>query len=1296
MKTVIRPPSTALGLLLLAGAISLHAQTPPAAPPPLPPLLGDTALKVEVFASFPNVETPTTVAAAPDGSVYVGNDPRDSRLNTKAPECTITRFSADGKKQTVFAKELYSPAGSLWHDGWLYVAHNPLLSRFKDTNGDGVADVREDIVTQLGPPPHEGLNDHVVSGFTLGMDGFFYISVGDKGVYHATGKDGSEATLQGGGIVRCRPDGTGLEVYSGGTRNHLEVDLDAMDHAFTLDNTDDGNGWWTRLCYHIESGYYGYPFYYKNDRTNGLKTPGPQKPQSWPGAPEVNERFLPCLTDFGGGSPCGGLCYMSDGLPEKYRGKLLFSEWGQRKLYVIEVAPDGASYKFVSKEDLLTEDKGGSFRPMQMYVAADGSLLVSDWGFGGWKSGPKSVGTVWRVSWPEAHPAPRLPDAEKASVEELIKALDHVDRDQRLRAEWALVHRGESVIPQLIETMNNVKGSDVQRAHALWTLDLIGEKSAELRSQASGLIRQLLSDPSPNVQAQAIRALGVRRVHDATLAIAGKLGFPNQSKSGSPHAEVRLQAAIALGRLRDEHTWLHLSHGMQDNDRWVRFASRMAFVKGPSDVRWKILRDDLHGGTAGSRWAPEQAFLAFTSTYDEKAVETLAGMIERTPPGQPPAYGHPLIGPTAVAALGYVAYMPKEWDGHWWATQPVKSPPPLNSVVWAGTAKAVAALSAALADGRVELRLAAAKALSLSTGQEALPALRAQLKVETDSYVRRQIVETLGLQKDPATLAVFAQIALDDKSEADLRETAVNAVANIGGKEAKPTLLKLLDVPLSPAVTRRVVEAVADMRAPEAAAPFARHAASEDAAVRLAAIKGLSNLGAKANALELYTAALKDKDFKVVTQALEALGNLHDPKSLDALLEYGKKHKGQREFIQALAQINDPQTLPVMLDALRNNNVQARRAAINSLKKMRAQSWPLIQELIAAGKIPAESLPDIKNAFEAGYIPKWKVLGPFENVWGAMHPPETEALAAGGRPDLKKKYTTAENPDVGWRDANADQSQGKVDLADVFKNNGMVCAYAYAEINATAAADARLFCGSDDQIAVWLNGKKVHDFGASRGFDPDSDQVAIHLEQGVNRLFVKAGNQSGTWVFSAHIPGLDGTTFTPATGLPPDVQQRNFALALKADGTFANPGDAKHGEQIFADPNGPLAAICATCHAVKGKGGAVGPDLSAIAVNYKRPDLITSIHEPSKTIALGFEQFAVETKGGDTFVGAIRQETGDAITILGADAQPHVVKKPDVKARTAIPASLMPMGLTLGLKPEDFTDLLAYLETLKG
>ena len=414
---------------------------------PKPPKVNDPALQIELLATVPEVEACTTVVGAPDGAVYVGNDPRDGRLNTKEPVCWITRFSGVGhdRKRTVFADKLYSPAGSAWYDGWLYVTHDPFMSRFKDTNGDGVADVREDLITNLGLVPYEGLNDHCVSGFTLGMDGFFYISVGDRGIYQAKStKDGSTLTMQGGGIIRCRPDGTQLEIFSTGTRNHLSVNLDAEDNAFTRDNTDDGNGWWTRLTHHIEGGYYGYPYDYQAAPNFGVTLPSPQTletfrlhggivasvygrrtPSDKGGVPAENsptvidrryndERFLPAMTDFGGGSPTGGLCYLSDGLPESYRGKHFFTEWGKAGFFVTEVARDGATFKFVKDTKLVEPDKGGEFRPMQIAVANDGSLLIADWGYGGWKS-PRVAGAVWRLFWPEAKPAPRLQEEGKAS-----------------------------------------------------------------------------------------------------------------------------------------------------------------------------------------------------------------------------------------------------------------------------------------------------------------------------------------------------------------------------------------------------------------------------------------------------------------------------------------------------------------------------------------------------------------------------------------------------------------------------------------------------------------------------------------------------------------------------------------------------------------------------------------------------------------------------------------------------------------------------------------------------------------
>jgi glucose/arabinose dehydrogenase len=71
-------------------------------------------------------------------------------------------------------------------------------------------------------------------------------------------------------------DGTQLEIFSTGTRNHLSVLLDGEDNVFTRDNTDDGNGWWSRVTHHVEGGYYGYPYDYQSAPNNGVTAPSDQ------------------------------------------------------------------------------------------------------------------------------------------------------------------------------------------------------------------------------------------------------------------------------------------------------------------------------------------------------------------------------------------------------------------------------------------------------------------------------------------------------------------------------------------------------------------------------------------------------------------------------------------------------------------------------------------------------------------------------------------------------------------------------------------------------------------------------------------------------------------------------------------------------------------------------------------------------------------------------------------------------------------------------------------------------------
>jgi putative membrane-bound dehydrogenase-like protein len=1325
--------------LLFAPIVALAA-------PPLAPVLNDTALRLDLIATAPDVEACTTVCGDPAGAVYAGNDPRDGRLSTAEPACTIVRFSGYGpdRKKTVFADKLYSPAGSAWHDGWLYVIHDPLMTRFRDTDGDGIADQREDLIENLGVRPQDnGLNDHCASGFTLGMDGFWYISIGDRGTFETRSKkDGSTISLQGGGIIRCRLDGSQLEIFSTGTRNHLQVNLDAEDNAFTRDNTDDGNGWWTRLTHHIETGFYGYPFSYRYAKNYGVTQPSEQtlaaiKQHGYsalsappPLAPAKGDRenppasldlahapFLPAMADFGGGSPTGGVCYLSDGLPESYRGKHLFSEWGKAGLFATALERDGATFKLASDDKVIEAPKGGEFRPMQCSLAADGSVLIADWGYGGWKS-PRVAGAIWRLSWPEAKIAPRLRDERKVSVEELLAALGHPDRNQRLRAQYELIRRGEPVEQAVFAAAKNTGGTALQRVHAMWVASdltsppkmngtVLSIRGQELES----LLTEFMASGDRVLAIQALRAIGLSKENWH----GGRVGEKFAELIGSTDAGVRLAAITAAGRIGLIFPDKVAAH-LLDEDPWVRFAAMTAIqrtldgqdgsINGiPMPSARKELVKLLFGGSGPVQ---QRAWVTLATAFASPAVGI------RLKPIDDPRFitaGSILItldesfksSDAAVRAqiaftCGRVAYLDAPWDGHWWGTQPVKNPPPPKTLPWQMSDFALGTLTAALADKDTSVRLAAANAFSQfilgDKAPDAGAALRARLTAENDPAVRRQLIESIGVQKDAAAMPVFMKIALDEKADADFRETAIAAVVNIGGDPAKQTIAKLAGAQLSPAASRKLITAAGELKVLDAAPALIAHLKDDTAGNREAAAKSLQQLGAKSGATAALIEATKDKDGKAAAAAVEALGAYKDKAALPALIALAEKRRYQKETIQAISNMADESAIPVLVEALREKNTAVRRNALKALKPLQGKALPLIEKMLADGRVPAEIEPEIRNFFGSGAVTQWKMIGVFENVWEAQHPPEADALAHAGRPDLSKRYHNAEGKDAAWHDVAGEPGTGQVDLAKAFNSTAMVCAYAFTEIDTPEPAETKIFCGADDEIAVWLNGKNILNRGGSHGYEPDGTEVPVQLPAGKNALFVKIGNRGGTWVFNLRMPGFDNGKFVQPKETP-ESKQRAYALAQKPDGAWLNAGDPARGAKIFADPTGPLGGICATCHTVKGKGGVVGPDLSAIGANYKRPDLIVSIHEPSKTIALGFEQVLFELKSGDPIAGSLRGEAGDAFTVVDATGQSHPVKKADIKKRTDIPISLMPPGLTLALKPEEFVDLLSFLETLK-
>lgn len=166
--------------------------------------------------------------------------------------------------------------------------------------------------------------------------------------------------------------------------------------------------------------------------------------------------------------------------------------------------------------------------------------------------------------------------------------------------------------------------------------------------------------------------------------------------------------------------------------------------------------------------------------------------------------------------------------------------------------------------------------------------------------------------------------------------------------------------------------------------------------------------------------------------------------------------------------------------------------------------------------------------------------------------------------------------------------------------------------------------------------------------------------------------------------GLIGLITCFAQSPPSLADYRQFALQ--------RDGDAARGARLFADEQ---RIACAKCHSRDGRGNLAGPDLAAVGDQFSRRDLIDAVLLPSATIAVGYGTTLVETKSGETYQGVLKQVTDAGIELMGGDGQRVRIAVGDLREQHGSTVSLMPEGLQAGLSPQEFTDLIEYLVSLK-
>jgi PQQ-dependent dehydrogenase (methanol/ethanol family) len=165
----------------------------------------------------------------------------------------------------------------------------------------------------------------------------------------------------------------------------------------------------------------------------------------------------------------------------------------------------------------------------------------------------------------------------------------------------------------------------------------------------------------------------------------------------------------------------------------------------------------------------------------------------------------------------------------------------------------------------------------------------------------------------------------------------------------------------------------------------------------------------------------------------------------------------------------------------------------------------------------------------------------------------------------------------------------------------------------------------------------------------------------------------------------------PAFNLPADDLNAVVTLihSLNVPASEDNvPGDRDAGKHYFFRED-----KCASCHMARGKGAAIGPDLSSIARNMTVAQIQESLLQPSAHIVPGYEVVTVHMRDGQTLRGFARSQSNFEIAVQDMTGQFHFLSNEAISGITEEKQSAMP---TVNAAPADLQNLIAYLSSLDG